>query len=238
MRRVVLASGGMDSFLAWALFAQDAVNLFVDIDHKYREKERNALDKLTALVPDFQIQVVVSSDIGRTETASGIIPLRNAQFILAAAPFADEIIMGILQGEINSDKSEHFISLMQQVLNESWKEQYWTEGRIFTIATPTRAYSKTELIHIYAARKLPIEWLAATVSCYADDDLHCGECPSCAKRWIALKNNNLQDIHEWRKDPRQYIAVGDESILTKAATGQYDSLRAVEIMTAMEGYPV
>ena len=43
---VILASGGLDSFLCWYIFEQDALNIFVDIGHKYVRKERAALRNL------------------------------------------------------------------------------------------------------------------------------------------------------------------------------------------------
>ena len=43
INRVILASGGLDSFLCWYIFRQDAVNVFVNIGQKYAKKEGKSL---------------------------------------------------------------------------------------------------------------------------------------------------------------------------------------------------
>jgi len=46
IKRVILASGGLDSFLCWYIFRQDALNVFVNIGQKYIKKEWQALRNL------------------------------------------------------------------------------------------------------------------------------------------------------------------------------------------------
>ena len=147
IKRVILASGGLDRFLCWYIFRQDALNVFVNIGHKYIKKEGQALRNLQKEIPNFNVKEHKGSQIGPMEDEmSGIIPNRNAELILSAAMYGERIYFGVIKDEINSDKSLEFIEAMEDVLNISNRKQYWTEGKTFNILTPTKEYNKTELI--------------------------------------------------------------------------------------------
>lgn len=234
MAKVVLASGGMDSFLLWRLYApDDSTNVFIDVGQKYAYKERLALRGLAHMVPNFKIAEAVGPHLGAYERPSGIIPLRNAHLILTAAQLdvGDDILLGVVRDEINSDKSLEFMRAMADVLNVSWRAQYWTDGRTFTVQTPMRHLSKAEAVTRYIAAGYRLDDLLATVSCYDADELHCGRCPSCFKRWVALRLNGIDGQQRWASDPAVY---GRQSgVLLKATRGEYPPARADEIIQAM-----
>ena len=192
IKPIILASGGLDSFLCWYIFCQDALNVFVNIGHKYKRKEEQALKNLMMGIKNFYVKEHRGSLIGVLEDKkSGIIPNRNAELILSAAQYGEDIYFGVIKDEINSDKSPEFIKAMEDVLNISNRKQYWTDGKTFKILTPTKEYNKTELIKMYLEKGGLVEHLELTVSCYSDTEQHCGDCPSCFKRWIAFKNNDI-----------------------------------------------
>ena len=244
----VLASGGMDSFLAWRLFRPDAINVFIDIRQPYAGKESNALAAIKTayertakpLAPPFITMSLSGGPFGRDPMPSGIILHRNALLILAAARLFNDITMGVLADEINSDKSPEFLSAMETVLNISHRGQYWNGGHgvTYNISTPTRDYTKSELVAEYLAQGHPTEPLLATVSCYADDShgKQCGACPSCFKRWVALTNNGLPG--SFTGNPARWGV--DNGILRKAMDGTYGERRANEIKQAYQkaGYDV
>lgn len=184
MTKVILNSGGMDSFFV-ATEVPDAVHVFVNIGQKYAAKELRAARNIAAFV-GAPLYEIVGAQIGRYEHESGIIPLRNAELILCAGQFGEDIYLGILENEVNSDKSPEFLRAMEQVMTISCRPQYWSDGRTFRLHTPLGTRSKVELAK--GLRGLPGHWAAMlrTVSCYAATDQHCGECPSCFKRWVAL----------------------------------------------------
>ena len=184
MTKVILNSGGMDSFFV-ALEVPHAEHVFVDIGQKYVEKELRAARKLAYYV-GAKLHEVKGAQIGQYEHERGIIPLRNAELILCAGQFGEDIYLGILENEVNSDKSPEFLRAMEKVMNISCRAQYWSNGRTFAIHTPLGTRSKVELA--MGIRNMPSAWahMLATVSCYAAGDRHCGECPSCFKRWVAL----------------------------------------------------
>ena len=227
---VILASGGLDSFLCWYIFRQDALNVFVNIGHKYIKKEGQALRNLQKEIPNFNVKEHKGSQIGPMEDEmSGIIPNRNAELILSAAVYGEWIYFGVIKDEINSDKSPEFIKAMEDVLNISNRKQYWTEGKTFQILTPTKEYNKTDLIKMYLDKGGLVEHLELTVSCYSDTEHHCGDCPSCFKRWIAFKNNDIPFVTI--NDPMDFAH--KQGILEKCTDGTYADGRANEIITAL-----
>ena len=227
---VILASGGLDSFLCWYIFRQDAVNVFVNIGQKYAKKEGQALRNLMRKIPEFDVVEHAGSLIGPLEDEkSGIIPNRSAELILSAAQYGEDIYFGVIKDEINSDKSPEFITAMEDVLNISNRKQYWTGGKAFRILTPTKEYNKTDLIKMYLDKGGLVEHLELTVSCYSDTEHHCGDCPSCFKRWIAFKNNDIPFVTI--NDPMDFAH--KQGIIEKCKDGTYADGRANEIITAL-----
>lgn len=229
----ILASGGMDSFLVWSLY-KEATNIYVRLGHKYQLKEIKALFRLSKELEGFKVAVVDGPPMGALETPSGIIPMRNAELILSASHVADRIMLGVLKDETDNDKSAEFFSSMETVLNVSWRSQPWNDnvGRNFQVYSPIRNYTKAQLIKLYVDHGNDPANLSFTVSCYSDTQHHCGACPSCAQRWIALRLNNLEHLNQWEKYPAYYIK--DTGLLSKAQNGAYRPERAAELLLAMK----
>jgi 7-cyano-7-deazaguanine synthase in queuosine biosynthesis len=191
MTRVLLNSGGMDSFFV-AQRTQDLHHVFVDIGHAYAEKE---LQSAQAIADFFHgpMHHVKGAQIGHREHETGIIPYRNAELLLTAAQFGSDLYMGVLKDEMNSDKSPEFFDAMTRVLDISHRPQYWSAGKTHTINNPLMQYSKTELVRELwqgqcgrDATSSVWQALLGTVSCYHGQHQHCGDCASCFKRWVAL----------------------------------------------------
>lgn len=232
--RCILNSGGMDSYITWWLDGE-ADNVFVDIGHKYVKKERRALTNLHGPRANngghFKVRTLDGASIGHNELPSGIIPNRNAYLILAASDAGySEIMMGVLHGEINSDKSIEFMSDMQAMLDISWRKQYWNkEERIHKIWSPIRNYTKTQLVRMYLDLGGSPDVLLDTVSCYSAEHQHCGACPSCFKRWVALTNNNI--TQHWFSNPSDWKEI--PTIINKIKDGTYSKNRAAEVAQAL-----
>ena len=114
-------------------------------------------------------------------------------------------------------------------INTSNKKQYWTEGTEFKIKTPTLNYNKTELVKMYLDHGGLVENLNLTVSCYSDSSVHCGSCPSCFKRYIAFKNNDIS--FETANDPVEWASTN--GIIEKCKDGTYAPGRSNEILSAL-----
>lgn len=196
MQKVLLSSGGMDSWLlAHEPELQGAIHVFVNIGQKYVGKEWNAAHNLATEL-GAQFEHVDGPDLAQYEHSTGIIPFRNAQMILLAALYGEEIYFGVIADEINSDKSPEFVDAMQSVLNISHRAQYWTHGKNYNIKTPFRNYTKSDLVRRFLDNGGNLNRLLTSVSCYDAGEHHCGRCASCFKRWVAL--TNATTIDEWR----------------------------------------
>ena len=239
-----LCSGGLDSYLAWKLFAPEAENMFVRIGHKYQQREAGALAALARRDPSFRYRDVRGPDIGRLETPSGIIPCRNALLLLTAAAHVASrpgvthctLYLGALAGEINSDKSPEFMAATEALLDISWRPQYWTEGVRFSVRSPVRAFTKAGLLRRFVDVGGDPAILAATLSCYAADDRdrqgHCGACPSCFKRWVAFRAAGVPDPTDYREPPGRSLAASQAR--EKALAGTYDRVRTDETLRALQ----
>lgn len=211
MQKVLLSSGGMDSWLlAHEPELKDAVHVFVDIGQKYARKECTAAEALAReLGADFKLEH--GPKLARYEHETGIIPFRNAQMILLGALYGEAIYFGVIADEINSDKSPEFCKAMEQTLNISHRPQYWTEGRQFEIRTPFRQKTKSDLVRRFLDNGGSLNKLLTSVSCYDAGAHHCGRCASCFKRWVALTNalskdnwkewGFLQHPYTWKSQP-------------------------------------
>lgn len=234
--KVLLSSGGMDSaLLAGQPELQGSTHVFVDVGQEYARKERLAA-VLVANAHVAHLRRVTTANMCEHEHSSGIIPFRNAELILCAAQYGTEIYLGVIADEINSDKSIEFCYAMAQVLNVSHRKQYWTEGLQYTIHTPFRNITKTQLLRRYLAEQgmeRGLVKILQTVSCYSGTQNHCGQCSSCFKRWVALANvTGTNDWKQWGFDhnPAHYRTARAWEMATK----DYSSQRANEVWSALE----
>ncbi len=230
-KAAVLFSGGLDSYLSWKLFAPSADLLFVNIGQPYRSKELLAALNI-AHAEGAELQAIQGAPVGESPMPSGIILHRNAHLILSAASAGySDIMLGVLEGEINSDKSQAFFDSVQAVLNISHRGQYWNDnqGVSYHVHSPIRHLTKSELVDRYIRAGHDPDILLQTVSCYGEEDGHCGECPSCFKRWVAFANNGLRE--DFKRSPITWAT--REGIIHKAEDGTYPQRRALEIRSAL-----
>lgn len=231
MQKVLLSSGGMDSWLlAHEPELADAVHVFVNIGQKYVDKERSASANL-AIQLDASWETVDGPDIAQYEHSTGIIPFRNAQMILLAGLYGEQIYFGVIADEINSDKSPEFVKAIQETMNISHRAQYWTHGKNYQILTPFREYTKSELVRRFLANGGSFDKLLTSVSCYDAGEHHCGRCASCFKRWVALVNaTNTDKWKEWGFVNHPYVWKTRAEWYTKMR--DYSEERANEIYGA------
>ncbi len=198
MQKVLLSSGGIDSWLlAHEPELAGAIHVFVDIGQKYKIKEQAAAEYLAATL-GAQFEYVEGPDLGQYEHSTGIIPFRNAQMLLLAGLYGEQIYFGVIADEINSDKSVEFVAAIQDTMNISHRAQYWTHGKNYQILTPFRQYTKSELVRRFLVNGGSLDKLLTSVSCYDAGAKHCGRCASCFKRWVALVNaTNADKWEQW-----------------------------------------
>lgn len=185
MAKVLLYSGGMDSWLIAHLWKPD-VKLYIDTGTAYAEEEKRRLP------PD---AVMEHLDLARFERGDKIIPLRNLHFVMLAANYGDEIMLGATYGDRVLDKSMAFAEKASDMLSYLYGAQHWTPGRKIRVCVDYKRYTKAELLKMYLEPGGDLETaFRESFSCYEPgaDGRECWHCKPCARKTIAFLLNGYR----------------------------------------------
>lgn len=192
---VMLFSGGLDSFIVWRLLGQPRAIYFV-LNHKAQEQE---LKRVNLIMKMFGGTIKLETSLQwlwKHEQDNGYIPYRNLLFLIIASYYSDNVIMSQIL-EHAPDKNKTFYrsteSLLKRITTGSF--QNLRQKRLKIIA-PYSKYTKTDLVKKYTELYDGKDLLKYTYSCYSGKDVHCGKCTACVSRWIAMKNNNIDEKYE------------------------------------------
>lgn len=204
MRKVLLFSGGLDSYICSRMWEPDIL-LYCAIGHRYQESEIETIK---------QIGVDVTIDdrlfLGDKELDNAIIPLRNLMLIGIASYYGKSIGLGVLKDEINPDKSQTFRNQVTSILSTCYAKSYWSEGGTYQVEYPISAYDKVSLIKYFLKNGGTVSELLKTRSCYKTTDNPCGHCSACLKRYIAMRLNDIDEQYE--NDPHTSPVLNDFKI--------------------------
>lgn len=204
MKKVLLYSGGMDSWLISQIVKPD-VKLFVDIGTKSSRAERKKLP------PD--VTIVDLKDLGQFERVETdfILPLRNLYLVAIATNYGDHIILGANATDATFDKTDEFADKLSDLLNYMWLPQKWTKGKKIKVDVSFRAYTKSQLLQMYLQQGG--DWHTAyteTFSCYTPDRFkECHMCRPCFLKLMAFIDNDIAMPQELLQTYLPYL----ESIL-------------------------
>lgn len=179
MKKVLLYSGGLDSWLIDKLWKPD-VKLYVHIGTPNSEQEVKRL-------PD---DVVVHNlDIAKFEMPEKnyLLPLRNLFFVELASYYGDVICLGATGSSTHYDKNNTFAKYAEQVINYLWSESH--PDKSVKIVMPFRNWSKADMLREYVKQggDLKTAW-ESSFSCYTPvNGKPCMHCTSCVKRINAFK---------------------------------------------------
>ena len=216
-KKVLLYSGGMDSWLIDKLWKSD-IRLYIDMNTRYSKEEMKRL-------PD---DIVIEKlDLSKWEREDKIIPLRNMYLIGIATNYGDEICLGATAGDRVLDKSPVFAELYEELLGYLYQKQHWTEKRTIRINLDYKAYTKTELLKQYIIQGGSInEAFSSSFSCYAPVDGHeCWNCKPCLRKFIAFALNGYPFPREVIDMNISYIK---REILPLIESGEYGRKREEE----------
>jgi 7-cyano-7-deazaguanine synthase in queuosine biosynthesis len=195
----VLFSGGIDSLihLWWAeekFGARQLRLIYFDAGQCYAKRELSYAERL-AVLHGLKLDVIPLTAL-KEDKKTGHIPMRNLLFLLHVAastePEYDGVVFGMLKAESSEDKNPAFIRRTQKLIDTQFaKTMYRAEKREFIIYTPFAGYTKTQMIRWYLQRDFPAYQLYETVACYTPQGEMCGECISCANRWLAFDQIGL-----------------------------------------------
>ena len=221
---VLLFSAGLDSFPAWHFLGKPPA-LYFDSGHYGRQQEIDTVQALAA-ANDMDLAISDELDLSAWATPQGdLIPFRNVLFALLAGLRADVIWCVGVKGDRTADKSPEAFARMSELLTEF-------AGRPVRVDSPFWDKTKTEIVAWYLTAGLPVDALLQTFSCATPGDRfeHCGQCPSCLRRWIALVNNGI--TWQFAHDPWMWDRVASYYV-PAMAEGRYPPHRVEEFERAM-----
>lgn len=191
MKKVLLYSGGMDSWLMSKLWKPD-IKLYVDMKTRYSENEL----KRVRQEPDVQ---VVEFPLGQWEREDVIIPLRNLYLAMVACNVTGsedvEILIGATAGDRVLDKSYEYVEKASDILSYLYQPQHWIPaGKKVKVCIDYKKYTKTELLEMYKQQGGDLhEAFCASFSCYDPVDGHeCWQCKPCFRKFVAFAKLGYQ----------------------------------------------
>lgn len=186
MKKVLLYSGGMDSWLISKICKPD-VKLFVDMGTNSCKGELTRLDS--------DVTIVNMKDLGQFERVETdfILPLRNLYLIALATNFGEHIILGANATDATLDKTEEFAEKLENLLNYMYLPQKWTAGKEIKVDVSYRNYTKSQLLKMYLDNGGSVEEVYNhTFSCYTPNNKkECHNCRPCFLKLMAFVDNDI-----------------------------------------------
>jgi 7-cyano-7-deazaguanine synthase in queuosine biosynthesis len=174
---ILLFSGGIDSYVAWHYLGKPPT-LYFDVCSRYSEKELIVIKKL---IPNTIIDA--SLFLGDREVGEkAYIPFRNLFFALQATKYDDRVVIAGVADDDVSDKNEEIFAEFSVLMTK-------LEGRQIEVTSPFWKMTKEDVVRWYVENVGDSEILK-TVSCYSpEEEIYCAKCPSCFRKWVALRSN-------------------------------------------------
>lgn len=199
MTKVVLYSGGMDSYVASKLFKPD-VNVHIDFNEVWSRKQKTIVTG--ALKPD-NLELIEGLDLARFIADDGVyLPNRNVLMITLAQLFGDEIILSSTGGAVHPDKDGTFALRMSDMLS-------YVHKRNVQVLRPFGNMTKYEIVKSFIDAGNNIQELYQTTSCYHRCKIECMTCRSCLRRLVAFAQ------HGYRKQEVKNHRIAIQSLLDK-----------------------
>lgn len=217
MKKVLLYSGGMDSWLMSKLWKPD-IKLYVDMKTRYSENELARIRK----EPDVQ---VVEFPLGQWEREDAIIPLRNLYLAMVACNVTGsedvEILIGATAGDRVLDKSMEFVNKATDLLSYLYTPQHWIpEGKKVRVCIDYKQYTKTDLLKMFKEQGGDLgEAFTRSFSCYDPVDGHeCWHCKPCFRKFTAFSEAGYEFSDDVARTVCSYIKT---DILPDIEAGTY-----------------
>jgi 7-cyano-7-deazaguanine synthase in queuosine biosynthesis len=187
MKKILLYSGGMDSWLIDKLWNPD-LRLYVDMHTKYSESEIQKIKKQNSDV------LIVDFPLGQWERDDAIIPLRNLYLLMVVCNITGdediELCYGATAGDRSKDQSLEFQHKAEELLNYLYQPQSWIpNGKNIKIITEFRQYTKAQMLQMYLDKGGTLEEaFNGSLSCYHPDEnlKECWNCKPCFRKFVAF----------------------------------------------------
>lgn len=223
---VCLVSGGMDSCVTAAIANRDVDQLaFLHISYGQRTeaRERRAFEEIAdhyaverrvvvsleqlakiggSSLTDKNI-AVTNANLTSQNIPTSYVPFRNANFLAIATSWAEVIHAdAIYIGAVAEDSSGYpdcrpeFYEAFERVIGLGTKPETSIQ-----IKTPVIKLKKSEIVAVGQKLNAPLE---LTWSCYAESEVACGNCDSCALRLKAFCEAGVRDPVSYLLDSMRF----------------------------------
>jgi len=214
MKKVaVMISWGLDSYIMYYYAKKNwfqPIPIWVNLWQPYADKELEAIKQFEFYN---EIHKVNFEDYTR-EMVWDIIPWRNLLLWVIGANYADEVRIWALYWEWtgkNMDKSYEFFEDTSHILTYNFQML-----REYTfIKTPFFHLTKANLVKRALENGLTKEQLFKTSTCYDKEKHNCWKCPTCFKRYVAMKLNGIDEHFETNPLESDYAKKMKEETINK-----------------------
>ena len=191
MKKVLLYSGGMDSWLISQIWKPD-IKLYVNMHTRYSEEELKRISNDNTVT-------IVDFPLGQWEQDNAIIPLRNLYLVMVVCNITGnedvEICLGATAGDRVLDKSNVFVEKTNELLNFLYQPQWWIpEGKTIKLNIDFKSKTKSDLIRMYLEQGGAIsEAFNQSFSCYNPINGHeCWHCKPCFRKFVSFELNGYK----------------------------------------------
>lgn len=224
--KILLFSGGIDSYIAW-YYLNRPKTVYFNLKTPYSDYEIRVIQEL---IPNTIIDNSLNLDSRQTiNSDTAFIPMRNLYLAMLACKYGDEIIICGLEDDCVDDKTPEAFARFSDLLSD------FNDRRI-RVTSPFWEMSKADIVKWYLeTHHNDATKLLETISCYSPDlqdgtDIkrYCGQCRCCFRKWNALYVNGIEL-------PFHNIGVMKE-YLVKARQDYYIPKRNASIIKAVTNY--
>lgn len=205
MKKIVLYSGGLDSFCMASLVKPDLLVYFdTGLPEQAAEIEHiKAMESAGALPAPIVFDTRFT--LAPYKLANEVMPFRNLFFVAAGFTYGDKIYLGKTASSRNLDKNATFaakaLDVLKYVSQNPDKNPEGLREENMEILLPFDKRTKSMFVEDFLKNGGNVEHLLMTRSCYKPHGKECGACQSCIRKSIALVNNSLYKRDMFEADP-------------------------------------
>ena len=219
MQKILLYSGGMDSYLIDKLWKPDR-RIYVDMHTRYSQQEINCIKKRRNDVE------FIDFPLGQWEREDKIIPLRNLYLPMVICNITGDedvdICLGATAGDRVLDKSQEYVEKATGLLNYLYQPQWWIpEGKKVRVNIDYKKYTKEDLLKMYMEQGGDLDKAYnESFSCYEPDEEGniCGVCKPCFRKFVAFASVGYEFPEEVLRKTIPYIG---KEIIPQIEKGTY-----------------
>lgn len=188
--RVLLFSGGIDSYIAWHYLNRPRT-VYFDLKTPYSDYEVRVIKELIPnTIIDNSLNLASRQD---QKSDASFIPMRNLYLAMLACKYGDEIIICGLEDDHVDDKTSEAFARFSDLLSDF-------NGRRIKVTSPFWEMSKADIVKWYLKKYHgDASKLLETISCYTPNlqdgvgiKRYCGKCRCCFRKWNALYVNGIE----------------------------------------------